>query len=625
MTESRPFQAEVSQVLRLVVNSLYSNKEVFLRELVSNASDALDKLRFKSLSEPELLPEGTEFRIRIEPDTENKTLKISDNGIGMTEDDLANNLGTIARSGTREFLEQLRKAQASGDVQFIGQFGVGFYSGFLVADRVEVVSRAAGSERAYRWSSDGKEAYTIEPAERETQGTDVILHLHEDAAEYLKGWRLRELIARYSDYIGHPVEMPTTETEDPKKEPEFERVNRASALWQRNPKEVTQEQYDEFYKHLSHDWEAPVAHRHFKVEGTQMFAGMVFIPKRPPFDLFDRQSKHGVRLHVRRVFVMDDCEDLLPVWLRFVKGVVDSEDLPLNVSRETLQDNKVVRVMQKQVVSNCLAMLEELAEQRPDDYIKCWKAFGAVLKEGLHFAPEHSERLAKLVRFESTKVDGLTSLAEYVSRMKEGQKAIYYATGSSRALLEGSPHLERLKKRDYEVLLLTDPVDPFAISGLEKFGEHALSSAMDDKLELEEPSEEDKKQFEDDKKRAEPLVDRFQNVLSEKVKEVRVSHRLHDSPVCLVVPEGGVAPHIEQLMRSQNPDLPPTKRILEINPNHPVIQRLNEGLEGANEQWVADWMSLLYDQALIAEGSPIDDPGAFSKRLSSVMAASPSA
>ena len=620
MTESRPFQAEVSQVLRLVVNSLYSNKEVFLRELVSNASDALDKLRFKSLSQPELLPEGTEFRIRIEPDAEAKTLTVSDNGIGMTEEEQANSLGTIARSGTREFLEQLRQAQASGDAQFIGQFGVGFYSGFLVADRVEVVTRAAGSDKAYRWSSDGKESYTIEPAERATHGTDVILHLTEEASDYLKGWRLRDLIARYSDYIGHAVEMPTTDTEDSKKESQFERINRASALWQRNPKEVTQEQYDEFYKHLSHDWEAPLAHRHFKVEGTQMFAGMVFIPKRPPFDLFDRQSKHGVRLHVRRVFVMENCEDLLPVWLRFIRGVVDSEDLPLNVSRETLQDNKIIRVMQKQVVNHGLSMLEELAEQRPDDYVKCWKAFGAVLKEGLHFAPEHSERLAKLVRFESTKVEGLTSLAEYVTRMKEGQQAIYYATGSSRALLEGSPHLERLKKRDFEVLLLTDPVDPFAISGLQKFEEHALSSAMDDKLELDEASEEDKKQFEDDKKRVEPLVERFKNVLTEKVKEVRVSHRLHDSPVCLVVPDGGVAPHIEQLMRAQNPDLPATKRILEINPKHPVIERLSHGLEQGSEGWVSDWMQLLYDQALIAEGSPIDDPGAFSRRLSTVMA-----
>lgn len=620
MSEPRPFQAEVSQVLRLVVNSLYSNKEVFLRELVSNASDALDKLRFKSLSQPDLLPEGTEFRIRIEPNAEAKTLTISDNGIGMSEEDLANNLGTIAKSGTREFAEQLKAAAESGNAQLIGQFGVGFYSGFLVADKVEVVSRAAGSQQAHRWVSDGKESYLVEPAERATQGTDVILHLTEEASEYLKGWRLRELIARYSDYIGHPVEMPTTDTESPDKETEFERVNRASALWQRNPKDVTKEQYDEFYKHLSHDWEAPVAHRHFKVEGTQMFAGMVFVPKRPPFDLFDRQSKHGVRLHVRRVFVMDDCQDLLPVWLRFIKGVVDSEDLPLNVSRETLQDNKIVKIMQKQVVNNCLTMLEDLAKEDNEAYLKTWKSFGAVLKEGLHFAPEHAERLSKLVRFESTKVDGLTSLDEYVSRMKEGQKAIYYATGSSRALLLGSPHLERLKKHDYEVLLMTDPVDPFAMSGLPKYGDYELQSAMDDKLELSETSEEEKTKFEDDKKRAEPLLERFKQTLSEKVSEVRASSRLHDSAVCLVVPEGGVAPHIEQLMRAQNPDMPATKRILEVNPTHPVVERLNQGVaEGA--EWVNDWMALLYDQALISEGSPIDDPAAFSRRLSAVMAA----
>lgn len=621
MSNPRPFQAEVSQVLRLVVNSLYSNKEVFLRELVSNASDALDKLRFKSLSQPELLPEGTEFAIRIEPDTEAKTLTISDNGVGMTEDDLANNLGTIAKSGTREFIEQLRAAQESGNPQLIGQFGVGFYSAFLVADKVEVVSRAAGTDKAYRWISDGKDTYLIEPAERATQGTDIVLHMNDEASEYLKGWRLRELISRYSDYIGHPVEMPTVDTEDPKKESQFERVNRASALWQRNPKDVTQEQYDEFYKHLSHDWEPPVAHRHFKVEGSQMFAGMVFVPKRPPFDLFDRQSKHGVRLHVRRVFVMDDCQDLLPVWLRFIKGVVDSEDLPLNVSRETLQDNKIVKIMQKQVVNNCLSMLEDLAKEKNEEYLKTWKSFGAVLKEGFHFSPEHRERLAKLARFESTKVDALTSLDEYVSRMKEGQKAIYYATGASRALLVGSPHLERLRKHDYEVLLLTDPVDPFAIAGLPKFGDFELQSAMDDKLELEDKTEDQKKQFEDDKKRTEPLMERFKQVLSDKVSEVRASERLFDSPVCLVVPDGGVAPHIEQLMRAQNPDLPPTKRILEVNPTHPVIERLNNGLSG-DDAWVEDWMALLYDQALIAEGSPIDDPAAFSRRLSAVMARS---
>lgn len=622
MSTPRPFQAEVSQVLRLVVNSLYSNKEVFLRELVSNASDALDKLRFKSLSQPDLLPEGTEFRIRVEPDAEAKTLTISDNGIGMTEDDLANNLGTIAKSGTREFMEQLRAAQESGNTQLIGQFGVGFYSAFLVADRVEVVSRAAGSDKAYRWVSDGQDSYLVEPAERATQGTDIVLHVKDEASEYLKGWRLRELISRYSDYIGHPVEMPSVETEDSKKESQFERVNRASALWQRSPKDVSQEQYDEFYKHLSHDWEPPLAHRHFKVEGTQMFAGMVFVPKRPPFDLFDRQSKHGVRLHVKRVFVMDDCQDLLPVWLRFIKGVVDSEDLPLNVSRETLQDNKTVKIMQKQVVNNCLSMLEELAKDKNDEYLTCWKSFGAVLKEGFHFAPEHCERLAKLARFESTKADGVTSLDEYVARMKEGQKAIYYATGSSRALLVGSPHLERLKKHDYEVLLLTDPVDPFAIAGLPKYGDWELQSAMDDKLDLGETTEDEKKQFEDDKKRTEPLMERFKQVLSNKVSDVRASSRLLDSPVCLVVAEGGVAPHIEQMLRAQNPDMPLNKRILEINPTHPVIERLGKGIDSAGADWVEDWMALLYDQALIAEGSPIDDPAAFSRRLSAVMARS---
>lgn len=617
----RPFQAEVSQVLKLVVNSLYSHKEVFLRELISNASDALDKLRFRSLSDPSLLPEGSEFRVRVVPNKENKTLTISDNGIGMSEDELVQNLGTIAHSGSREFLEKLQQAQREdGNLQLIGQFGVGFYSAFLVAQRVEVLTRAAGSEQATRWSSDAKESYTLEAAERETQGTDVILHLGDEHAEFLEGYRLRELISRYSDYIGHPIEMPTLATEDPKKEPEFERVNRASALWQRNPKEVDKERYEEFYKHLSHDWEAPLAHRHFKVEGTQMFAGMVFLPPRPPFDLFDRGSKHGVRLHVRRVFVMDDCEELLPTYLRFVKGIVDSEDLPLNVSRETLQDNRIVRTMRKQVINHCLAMIEELEKERPDDFAKFTKAFGAVLKEGLYFADEFKDRIAKLARFESSTETGMVSLSEYVARMKEGQKAIYYATGASRSVLENSPHLERLKKHGYEVLLMTDPVDTFAVRELQEFEGKPLTSAMDEKLDLEEPSDEEKQKFEEEKKEKQPLLDRFRAVLDGRVSEVRASSRLTDSPACLVVPEGGVAPHIEQLMRSQNPEMPRTKRILEVNPSHPVISRIQQTYtQNPDNPEVEDWIQLLYEQALISEGSPVEDPSGFSRRLTKLM------
>jgi molecular chaperone HtpG len=610
-------------VLRLVVNSLYSNKEIFLRELVSNASDALDKLRFDSLSRPELLPEGTEFRIRIVADPEQKTLTISDNGIGMDEAALERNLGTIAHSGTREFLDKLEQAkERPADIQLIGQFGVGFYSAFLVAKRVDVVTRAAGGEQAFRWSSDAEESYTIEPTTRQSQGTDVVLHIGPEHEEYLKGFRLRELVQRYSDYIGHRIEMPTSETEDPKKEPVFESVNRANALWQRNPKEVEPEVYQEFYKHLGHDWENALSYHHFKVEGTQMFAGLLFLPGRAPFDLFDRNAKHGVRLYVKRVFILDNCEDLIPTWLRFIKGVVDSEDLPLNVSREMLQDNRVVRVIKKQIKNHCLTMIEELERDRPDDFKTFWAAFGPVLKEGLHYAEDAAdkERLAKLVRYESTHGEGVVSLPEYVSRMKPDQKSIYYATGTSRSLLDSSPHLERLKKKELEVLFMTDPVDPFAVSGLGQFDDKTLVSVMDAELDLGEIDETEKVAREASNKEAEPLVARLKSVLDERVSEVRVSNRLTDSAVCLVTPEGGVAPHLEELLRAHNPKMPKSRRILEVNPGHPVIVNLTRA-HGQNPESsdVADWAHLLYDQALIAEGSSVEDPAGFARRLGRLM------
>jgi molecular chaperone HtpG len=492
----------------------------------------------------------------------------------------------------------------------------------LVAKRVDVISRAAGGEAAFRWSSDAEASYTIEPATRETQGTDIILHIGPEHEEYLKGFRLRDLVQRYSDYIGHRIEMPTVETEDPKKEPVFESVNRGNALWQRNPKEIEPEVYQEFYKHLSHDWENSLSHHHFKVEGTQMFAGLLFLPKRAPFDLFDRNAKHGVRLYVKRVFILDNCEDLIPPWLRFIKGVVDSEDLPLNVSREMLQDNRVVRVIKKQIKNHCLTMIEELERDRPDDFKTFWAAFGSVLKEGLHYAEDAAdkERLAKLVRYESTRGDGLVSLPEYVSRMKPEQKSIYYATGTSRALLENSPHLERLKKKELEVLLMTDPVDPFAVSGLGQFDEKTLVSVMDAELDLGEVSETEKVERELSNKEAEPLVARFKTVLDERVSEVRVSHRLTDSAVCLVTPEGGVAPHLEEMLRAHNPKMPKSKRILELNPGHPVIVNLTR-VHGQNPDStdVADWAHLLYDQALIAEGSSVEDPAGFARRLGRLM------
>ena len=613
------FKAEVSQVLHLVVNSLYSHKEVFLRELVSNASDALDKRRFEALTHPEY---GTpsELKIRISADDNAKTLTISDNGIGMTAQELEQNLGTIARSGTREFLNKVQKAREAGDqgLQLIGQFGVGFYSAYLVADRVDVVTRHAGEEVAHRWSSDAQESFTIEPATRAEVGTTITLHVKDDQKEFLSESRLRELVRRYSDYVGHPIEVAASAKEG--EEAKFERVNQANALWQRSPSEVTEEQYAEFYRHLTHDFEPPLAHRHFKVEGTQLFAGLLFLPKRAPFDLYDPAAKHGIRLHVRRVFVMDDCAELLPNFLRFIRGVVDSEDLPLNVSREILQDSKLVRVIRKQVVNHSLSMIEELAGKDAAVFQKFWTDFGAVIKEGLHFESEHRERIAKIVRYESSTQPGLTTLGEYVSRMKDGQKAIYYATGSSRELLDSSPHLEALKKRGYEVLFMTDGVDPFAVASLGEFEGKQLVSAMDENLELgeEELTEEQRAAETEQKKQAEPLVERFKTVLASKVGEVRLSTRLTDSPVCLVVPEGGVAPHIERLMMARQMGMPAQKRILELNPAHPLILNL-EKRDQTDPGNVAQWIELLYDQALIAEGSPLENPAGFAQRLTKLL------
>ncbi|HET7542666.1 MAG TPA: molecular chaperone HtpG [Polyangiaceae bacterium] len=614
------FKAEVSQVLHLVVNSLYSHKEVFLRELVSNASDALDKRRFEAVTQPELAASG-DLKVQISADPSASTLTISDNGIGMNAAELEQNLGTIARSGTREFLSKIAKAREASDqgLQLIGQFGVGFYSAYLVADRVDVITRRAGEQEAHRWSSDAQESFTIQADTRAEAGTTIVLHIKEEQKEFLNVGRLRELVRRYSDYIGHPIELAVPSKEG-SGDANFERINQASALWQRPANQVTEEQYSEFYRHLSHDFEAPLAHRHFKVEGTQEFAGLLFLPKRAPFDLYDPGAKHGIRLHVRRVFVMDDCAELLPNFLRFVRGVVDSEDLPLNVSREVLQDSKLVRVIRKQVVNHALSMIEELAGKDAEVFAKFWKDFGAVIKEGIHFESEHRERIAKIVRYESSTQPGLTTLGAYVSRMKEGQKAIYYATGTSRALLDVSPHLETLKKRGFEVLFMTDGVDPFAVASLNEFEGKPLVSAMDENLDLgeEDLSEEQRAAEAEQKKQAEPLVERFKTVLASKVAEVRLSSRLTDSPVCLVVPEGGMAPHIERLMMARQMGISPQKRILELNPGHPLIQNL-ERRDREDPGNVAAWIELLYDQALIAEGSPLDNPAAFAQRLTTLL------
>lgn len=629
------FQAEVSQVLSLVVNSLYSNKEIFLRELVSNASDALDKLRFRAISEKELLQGDDDLKIRIEPNAENGTLTISDNGIGMTEAELIENLGTIARSGTKEFTEKLKAAAdaQANSTQLIGQFGVGFYSAYLVADQVEVISRAAGSDQAYRWVSEAKDGFTVEPAERESRGTTLILHLKEEQKDYTDAYRIKDVIRRHSDYVGHPIELqtmevpPSEEGEEAKPaELKSEVINQANALWQRSPKDVTDEQYQEFYKHLAHDWEKPLCWKHFKIEGTQMFSGIVFLPETVRADLLDPRGDHGVRLHVRRILAMESCDDLLPKWLRFVRGVVDSEDLPLNVSREMLQDSKAVRVIKKQVVSQVLSMIEELEKDRPKDFVTFWEGFGAILKEGFHFEPEHKERLAKIARFKSTSVaegegtHAWVSLADYVGRMKEDQPGIYFVEGSSREVLEKSPHLEQLRKKGYEVLLMTDGVDPFALEHLTEFEGKRLINAMNESLDLGDEKQEEAT------KEEEAFTTKFKEVLGDRVGDVRRSRRLDESPACLVTPEGGLPPHMEAMFKAQNLSVPQTKRILELNADHQIVKNLQSLVEKDSDSTeVGEWMELLYDQALIAEGSQVKDPAQLAARLTSLLTAASSA
>jgi len=613
--EEHRFEAEVDAVLRLVINSLYSNKDIFLRELISNASDALDKLRFRALTESGLIAEGATLGIRLDPDASQKTLTLSDNGVGMTKEELQKNLGTIAKSGTREFLAKLEAAQKA-DVSQIGQFGVGFYSAFLIADRVEVVSRAAGMQEAWKWSSDGQAGFRLEPASRDEQGTTIVLHVKDAHLDYLRSWELERLIREYSDYLTWPIELKAEREKET--EPVYRRVNKGTALWQRSPKEVTKEQYEELYKHLSHDWQPPLAYKHFKIEGTTEFAGIVFIPSRPPFDLFSPDSKHGLRLHVKRVFVMEDAEEVLPKWLRFVRGVVDSEDLPLNVSRELLQDSRLTRTIRQQVVKAVLDLLGELAKDRPDDYALFWKTFGPVVKEGLHFEPEQAKKLLPLLRYETTTSESPVSLLDIKGRMKEGQKSLYYALGESREQLVHSPHIEGLRKREIEVVLMTDAVDGWAVQGLPDVEGTPLVDATKASIEID--GEVDATKKENDDSRTKALRDRMRTLLQEHVTEVRVSSRLTDSPACLVLPEGGLPPHLERMLRSTQPDAKKQKRILEINPDHALIQGLTTLLEkDASDARIDRTIDLVHAQSLLAEGSPPENPAELARRFTELL------
>ena len=629
--EALGFQTEARQLLDLMIHSLYSNSEIFLRELISNASDAADRLRFEGLQDDSLFEDDPELKIRVEYDKKRKTITVIDNGIGMSRQEVVDHLGTIAKSGTKRFLESLTGDQ-SKDSQLIGQFGVGFYSSFIVAEKVEVVTRRAGlpREEGARWISDGKSEYTVETVARPRRGTKVTLHLRDEAKDFLDGYRLRGIINKYSDHISLPIVM-LKEGEDEKGE---ERVNAATALWTRNKKDIKEEDYHEFYKTVSHDFEAPLCHVHSKVEGKLEYSSLLFIPARAPFDLWDRQQRHGVKLYVKRVFIMDDAEQLLPPYLRFVKGVVDSDDLPLNISREILQRNKTIDAIRSGCVKKVLDLLKRLASKEPEKYQTFWRTFGRVLKEGVVDAPDKRDELAKLFRFKSTREEGeedTVSLDDYAARMKEGQEAIYYVTADSYATAKNSPHLEIFREKGIEALLLTDPIDEWMVSHLTEYAEKPLQSVTKGELDVEalggvggEGGAEDKSDAEDQEAGAgadeaaalTELTQRVKQALDERVKEVRVTRRLTDSPACLVADSHELGRHLEQILQATGQQVARAKPVLEINPRHPIVEKLKNE---QNDERFGDWAGLIFDQALLSEGGQPEDPAGFVRRLNKLL------
>ena len=622
--ETLGFQAEVKQLLHLMIHSLYSNKEIFLRELVSNASDACDKLRFEAIDHPELLEGDADLRIRVEFDKAARTVTISDNGIGLSRDEAVANLGTIARSGTREFFSQLT-GDKQKDAQLIGQFGVGFYSSFIVAEKVAVRSRRAGlpASEGVLWESDGQGEFSVSAIERGERGTSVTLTLRADEDEFLSSWKLREILRRYSDHISLPIQMKKEEWDAEKSEQvvkdEWETVNQASALWTRSKSDITDEQYKEFYKHVAHDYEDPLAWTHNRVEGRSEYTQLLYVPKRAPFDLWDRDARRGVKLYVKRVFIMDDADQLLPAYLRFVRGVVDSADLPLNVSREILQESRDVRAIREGSAKRILSLLEDLAENKPEDYATFWSEFGQVLKEGAGEDHVNLERIAKLMRFASTHTGDqaqTVSFADYVARMKEGQDKIYYVTADTFAAASNSPHLEIFRKKGIEVLLLSDRVDEWMLSYLREFDGKSLVSVAKGGLDLAElADEEEKKHQAEVAEDFKPLVERLQKTLEDQVKEVRVTLRLVDSPACVVVGQNELSPHLLRMLKAAGQEAPNVKPVLEINPEHPLLARIRAADDGEFDQWAR----LLLDQALLAEGAQIADPAAFVKRLNALL------
>ncbi len=623
--ETLNFQTEVKQLLQLMIHSLYSNREIFLRELVSNASDACDKLRFEAVTNGALFENDSELKIRIGIDQAAGTITIADNGIGMSRDEVIANIGTIAKSGTKEFFSRLTGDQKK-DAHLIGQFGVGFYSAFIVADRVTLVTRRAGAaaSEAVRWESAGDGEFTLEAVEKTARGTEVTLHLKDDAKEFLEDWQLKSIIRKYSDHIQMPIVMKKTEWDKEKSAnvvtDEDETVNRASALWTRSKGEITDEQYEEFYKHVSHDWEKPLGWTHARVEGKQEYTELLYIPAKAPFDMMDRERKHGIKLYVRRVFIMDDAEQLLPRYLRFVKGVVDSNDLPLNVSREILQQSRDVEAIKSGCVKKVLGLLEDLAENHKEKFATFWKAFGRVFKEGIGEDAANRERIAKLCRFASTQNADDTqnvSFADYVARMKHGQEKIYYATADSFAAAKNSPHLEVFKKKGIEVLLLTEPVDEWWLGSFEEFDGKKLVSVAKGDLDLGALADEaEKKAQEQTAEELKPLIEKIQASLGDRVKEVRVTYRLTDSPACLVVDENELSGNLERMLKAAGQQVNASKPILEINPTHPMLEKLKAGVA---ENEFNDWSHLLFEQSLLAEGGQLEDPAGFVKRLNALI------
>jgi molecular chaperone HtpG len=625
-SQTMGFQAEVKQLLHLMIHSLYSNKEIFLRELVSNASDACDKLRFEAIDHPSLFEGDGELRVRVDYDKAARTITISDNGVGLSKDEAISNLGTIARSGTREFFSKLT-GDKQKDAQLIGQFGVGFYSSFIVADKVTVRSRRAGlpADQAVLWESDGQGEFSIGATEKVTRGTDVVLHLRADEDEFLSGWKLREVLRRYSDHISLPVQMLKEEWDQEKseqvKKDEWESVNQANALWTRSKSEVTDEQYREFYKHVSHDYDDPLAWTHNRVEGRSEYTQLLYVPKHAPFDMWDRDARRGVKLYVKRVFIMDDAEQMLPSYLRFVRGVIDSADLPLNVSRELLQESRDVKAIREGSTKRILSLLEDLAENKKDEYATFWAEFGQVLKEGTGEDTANLERIAKLLRFASTKDDSdaqTVTLEDYVSRMKEGQETIYFVTADSYTAGRNSPHLEIFRKKGIEVLVLWDRVDEWMLSHLREFNAKKLVSVAKGGLDLEALADEEEKKHQTEvAEQFKPLVERLQESLKDRVKEVRVTLRLVDSPSCVVVGQNDLSPHLQRMLKAAGQEAPSILPVLEINPEHALVKRV----QSASDASFNDWASLLFEQALLADGSSLPDPTAFVRRVNQLLLA----